>query len=274
MQNLFNNQSYPLVSSKEEAIAALRADVTKATAIRAPDWTQQVEQIQSGITITDDPELAARYNKPKDDPERKMTGEKGYLVPFTADDIRREAQNNGISIDENTLSLFTKHLAEVREKFLEIQTELLGHDQFETVGRLLFAPIGAEGRAPVMHVDNYFLTLHETFKGALLRVHSEKGMAFNETIWNMLDRQKTSKKSIETDQSQTQLLIAATTDFNDEFANTTTGDVLIMHGQQGKNLSDPAERQKVCVHSSSQMIRVQGQVAVSYFTRPLPETYL
>lgn len=274
MQNLFNNEAYPLVSNKEQAIAALRADVTRATSIRHSSWVERAKLINLGITIGSDEALAARYNAPKTADNKKMTGQKGYTAPFTYDDIKNEAQENGLIITEQALELLHEHTTEVRGEFVDIQTNMLGHDQFETTGRLLFAPKGAIGRAPIMHVDDVYLTLHETFKGAKLRVHSEKGTAFNDTVWDMLDRRKTSKKETENNDAKTQRLMAATRDFNDEFSDTVIGDVVIMHGQKDRDLSDPAERDKVCVHSSSQMIPVFGQVAISFFSRPLPSNDL
>lgn len=266
MQHLFSNKAFPLVDDKASAIAALRSDITKAAAIRAPEWGDTLNAIKQGIKITTNPALAARFNASKDDPNKKMTGEKEYFEPFTYDDISKEAQKNGIIISDTALNLMTEHLTMLRDEFTSLQIELKGTQDFETTSRLLFAPKGAIGRAPVMHVDDTDFTLHITFDGATLRVHT--GMDFGNTIWDMLDRQKTSKTETENNDAQTQALLNETANYHGEFSSTKRGDAVIMNGQKGRNLSDPAERKKVCAHASSQMISVQGQVAATFFTRP------
>jgi len=267
MKHLFRNNAFPRVRDKTEAIASLRGDITRATSIHNSDWHKRSHRISTGITITDNPKLASHFHAPKGTSDKKMTGQKGYLVPFTYEDIKREAEENGIIITDEALLLMVEHTTELRNEFINIQAEILGHDQLETTGRLLFAPKGAIGRAPIMHVDDVYLTLHETFAGANARILT--GMQPTDAIWDMMDRRKTAKIETENGDSLTKNLLAATTNYNDEFSNTPTNDPVIMKGQRDRNLSDHAQRNQVCIHSSSQMIQPLGQVAATFFTRPL-----
>ena len=263
MQYLFSNAAYPISQDQSEAIKALAEGATRAAAIRKAEWLKTSKRVKEGIEITHNPALAKRFYVPKSEPGHKTTGQIGHKIPFTHADIMKEADENGIIMDEPTAMIMADYLAELRQMIIEIHEHEQSMQGFEVIGRLLFAPKDAIGRAPVMHVDDASFTLHTTFAGACVKIHN--GMNFADTVWDLMDRRKTDKTKTE----ESIELQRHTASYADEFSTTTLNDVLIMRGQAGLDLSDPEQRKRVCTHASSPLITVAGQVAATFFIKPV-----
>ncbi len=236
----------------------LKINDTRAVLIQNPEWMETTRRIRQGLKIGDNRELAALYT---DDPTKKrgfkITGENEYFKPFTSGEIFAEAKDGGVHIDEDALALLTAHLNNLRESFEEICAQYCNNN-LRIAGRLLFAPIGARGRSPSMHVDNVPLTLHSTFAGGRLNIHT--GTSLDDIIWDMMNRKKTPNKLV---------LRQITNDSREQFIDAAFGDAVVMRGQKNLNLDDKNIRNRVCVHTSSRDICDLGQAAVTFTQKPL-----
>ncbi|MBL4803886.1 MAG: hypothetical protein JKY71_03390 [Alphaproteobacteria bacterium] len=255
----YDNSAYPFVTSPVQVVPLLRNDISRAVMLREPEWESDLQIIQNGIHFAETPPQDLRHKKLMHN--REQTG------PMTEERIRREAEMLGVHIDEQALALMTAHCNYLREQFIAYFRELTGDHEREIYGRLFFNPIGGQGIAPLMHVDDREIVLHSTFKGASLSIHT--GGDLPEYLWMRMDKNLFEPFMMSEYERRAHLssLRHSSETYAGEFSHSALGDAVIMRGQRGRNLLDPDVSRTVCVHSSSPNIAREGQAAVAFYPK-------
>lgn len=270
MDYLFNNKSYPIVTSEADVIAALKEDngTTRAVILRnEAAWQAESKTFDAGITMKDD--MSAAWDYIEDDPHgrfpRKIAGEVSYFDAVNAGDVLREADEANIIVDPQAGKLFSDKANELRAMFQRVHDvcygEKVGHT---TIGHLMFTPKHGMGRSPMMHVDNVQLTLHTTFAGASLNLSN--GMV-SLTQWDYMNAHKSDILPRDEKRAQEDKLTILTREYSEEFSSAKLGDAIFMKGQKDLDMDDPLIRDTMAVHASSPYISDYGQAGAIFYSK-------
>ncbi len=255
----YDKSVYPLVTSPADVMPLLRNDTCRAPMLREPAWEDGLQAIHDGIHFAQTP--------PEDLKHKKLMHNREQTGPLTEERILREANMLGADIDPEALTLITEHCNYLREQFIGIFRELTGDHEREILSRLFINPIGGEGIAPLMHVDDRELVLHSTFKGASLFVHDGSGLP--DYFWMRMDKDMFDPFMMNEYERAAHLssLRHSTESYAHQFSHSAIGDAVILRGQRGRKLTDPEVSRTVCVHSSSPNIPKEGQFAVAIYPK-------
>lgn len=255
----YDNSAYPFVTSPIMVVPLLRNDMSRAVMLREPRWESDLQIIHDGIHFAETP--------PDDFKYKKLMHNGEQAGPMTEERILHEANMLGVDIDPDALRLLTLHCNYLREQFIEYFRELTGDHEREILGRLFLNPIGGEGIAPLMHVDDREIVLHSTFKGAGLFIHN--GSDLPEYFWMRMDKDQFDPFMMDEYERSAHLssMRHSTESYAHQFAHSTVGDAVILRGQHNRKLRDPEVSRTVCVHSSSPNIATEGQVAVAFYPK-------
>ncbi|PCJ99073.1 MAG: hypothetical protein COA45_06415 [Zetaproteobacteria bacterium] len=267
MDYLFNNKSYPIVTSEAQVIEALKEDNATTRAVILRDdvaWQTENEIFGAGITMKDDARAAWDYVE--DDPSgrfpRKIAGKVSYQDVVNVADVLREAGEANIIVDPQASRLFSDKANYLRAMYQRVHDACFGKENDETtVGHLMFTPKHGEGRSPMMHVDNVQLTLHVTFAGATLSLLN--GFT-SETQWKYMNSSGVMQAQ---EKENDRALTILTQQYSEEFSSAKLGDAIFMKGQRGFDLEDPLIRNTMAVHASSPYISSYGQAAAIFYSK-------
>ncbi len=267
MEHLFNNISYPIVTSEDDILDALRSGTTRAVILRGGEWqSEQAAVFANGLIIHENAELAQDFVCDLSAVHgRKIPGQVSYLSPLTEEKITAEAQGAALEFGDEALDVFRQKMDYMRGLYQRIHDEYAGpRDDESIVNHMLFTPKKGVGRAPMMHVDDVALTMHTTVAGAELRLLN--GID-TEPMWNAMNKQRTRAMSDAGRADNDRFLTQLTDDYSGEFDSARLGDIIIMKGQKDLDLDDPAVRQEMGVHASSPFISYRGQAAAVFYSK-------
>lgn len=251
---LHNDRGYPIITSRDDIVPALREPYTRAVVLRDPASPFDATEVRAANV----PEsVVASYWK--DETHRRgrvAAGENSYLEPLTTSHIILESLQGGISLSDRAIVQMTERCNQYRDLFDEVFQKYTGL-RVPHRGYLLFTPEGGMGRSPELHVDNTVLTLH--WSTALAKFSLYKGEP-SERLWAALDRVRQDQLTPEERAENFRYLVSVASDPN-QTRDNDIGDVMLTKGQRGVNVSDPAVRQGLCAHASSQTIIQNGQAA-------------
>lgn len=263
---LGGNKAYAQIHDPSLVSGLLQDTFTRAVCLHLPSFAFNDNAISDQPDIS--PEAIQKYwNDPTDTNQgRKIPGRRIYIaandyerfnlsdqhgLPLTKESIQYEIKQANLSIDQNKISELFNTISHVVNVFSDIVKERNQTDQFYMRCFQLWAPKGALGRSPSLHIDNTDITGLWYAGRATAKIYTGD---IPPTIWRALKNGTNRSGQVlqnftdEIDQKETMSLL--------------TNSLNICVNQKGRDITKPEAQNKVCPHFSGD-IPQHGQAGIA-----------
>jgi hypothetical protein len=281
-----NQRSYPLATSTEHAVQLLNSNKVKAALIFDEQYKLPVNDIQDI-----QPNVVSQWWTSVEQPKKEFVspGEVTYVVDSASVDalkrlgqqprlldrasVEAELKAAGLHMTPDALNQLHQKMLNAIAGFSNVFQEYMDIDSDEFVTRTwqIFAPKGALGRTPNLHID------HSVLSG-LWYPYANRAPAqayigeTSEQLWSALQPSKKGKsrgKASNKDRQNNMILRKFTADASPkDFMTFPDGALIVAKNLKGKSmppsyrdLSDKKVRQSICLHKSGDVAKM-GQVGL------------